>query len=235
MSKIQKYALRFITNYKSNIELIIQNALLLKEARKELNDKEWNDLQKKLKLTYRVMQVITRIGQNKIITNEKYYRILPPKLFTVYELTKLTEFKLLELFQSNKIHSNTSHTEMLKYCGLDVPNQSYKKENTLRFLNVRLHNKNFSLKYLNDIKKDLQVIIAKYKDKVETSLEDYQLEERFNSYKKRTLTALENELKKNKLFNEGRDTKKIFDMFKLRLEKLGKDTLEEGKKILNNF
>ena len=49
MSKIQKYVSKFITPYQFNIESTIQNGLLLKEARKELDDSEWNDLQKKLK------------------------------------------------------------------------------------------------------------------------------------------------------------------------------------------
>ena len=71
MSKIQKYVSKFITPYQFNIESTIQNGLLLKEARKELDDSEWNDLQKKLKLTYRLTQAITRVGQNKILTNEK--------------------------------------------------------------------------------------------------------------------------------------------------------------------
>jgi hypothetical protein len=120
-------------------------------------------------------------------------------------------------------------------CGFDRPPRLEKKENTVRFLNLRLHTKNFSLKYLNDIKKELQTLIVKYKDKVETSLEDFKLDERYLIKKKRTLTSLENKLKKDKLFNEGRDYKKIFDMYKLRLEKLGKDSLEEGKKILDNY
>jgi hypothetical protein len=68
MSKIQKYVSKFITPYQFNIESTIQNGLLLKEARKELDDSEWNDLQKKLKLTYRLTQAITRVGQNKILT-----------------------------------------------------------------------------------------------------------------------------------------------------------------------
>ena len=97
MSKIHKYVSKFITPYQFNIESTIQNGLLLKEARKELDDSEWNDLQKKLKLTYRLTQAITRVGQNKILTNEKYYKSLPPNLFSIYELTKLNENKLLEL------------------------------------------------------------------------------------------------------------------------------------------
>ena len=52
MSKIQKYVSKFITPYQFNIESTIQNGLLLKEARKELDDSEWNDLQKKLKLNF---------------------------------------------------------------------------------------------------------------------------------------------------------------------------------------
>ena len=235
MSKIQKYVSKFITPYQFNIESTIQNGLLLKEARKELDDSEWNDLQKKLKLTYRLTQAITRVGQNKILTNEKYYKSLPPNLFTIYELTKLNENKLLELLQSNKIKSNTSRVEIQKMCGFDRPPRLEKKENTVRFLNLRLHTKNFSLKYLNDIKKELQTLIVKYKDKVETSLEDFKLDERYLINKKRTLKSLENKLKKDKLFNEGRDYKKIFDIYKVRLEKLGKDSLEEGKKIYNTF
>jgi hypothetical protein len=235
MSKIEKYIPKFILNYKSNIESIVKNALLLKEARKELNDSEWNNLQKKLKLTYRVTQVITRIGKSKILTNEKYYKLVPPNLYTVYELTRLSENRLIELLQSGKINSNTSRIEIHNVLGISYEDTTPKKENTIRFLNLRLNTKNFSLKHLNDIKKELQTIISKYKDKVETNLEDFKLEERFLRDKKRTLLLLESHLKSEKLHSEKKNYKKIFDMYKERLENLGKDTLEEGKKVYNNY
>ena len=85
MSKIESYISRFITNYQSNIESIVKNAVLLKEARtseKKLNDSEWNTLQKKLNLTYRITQIITKIGKNYLPTKNILISYHP--LFTKY-------------------------------------------------------------------------------------------------------------------------------------------------------
>lgn len=232
MSKIQKYISKFVTNYKSNIELIVQNGLLLKDARTDLNDNEWNDLQKNLKLTYRLTQAITRIGKNKILTDAKYYKLLPPNLFSIYELTKLNEQRLLELIRSEKINSNTSRFEIQKLLGLRRPEKIEKKVNTIRYLNIRLHNKNFSLKYLQEIQKDIRNLVSKYKDKVELSLEDFDIEKRFVMEKDILLIKLSGELKREK---DKKNYKKIFESYKERIEKLGKDTLDESKKLFNSY
>ena len=172
MSKIESYISRFITNYQSNIESIVKNAVLLKEARtseKKLNDSEWNTLQKKLNLTYRITQIITKIGKNKVLTNEKYFNQLPPSIYKIYELTRVSEKKLLELLQNKKITPSLSYDEVIKLVGLEKPKKLNvkKKDNTLRFFNIRLDDKRFNLKDLSVIKKDIQSLITKYKDKAE--------------------------------------------------------------------
>ena len=200
MSKIESYISRFITNYQSNIESIVKNAVLLKEARtseKKLNDSEWNTLQKKLNLTYRITQIITKIGKNKVLTNEKYFNQLPPSIYKIYELTRVSEKKLLELLQNKKITPSLSYDEVIKLVGLEKPKKLNvkKKDNTLRFFNIRLDDKRFNLKDLSVIKKDIQSLITKYKDKAELTLEDYNVENRLQLQKELTLIKFKSDLK----------------------------------------
>ena len=234
MSKIDNIISRFITNYQSNIESIVKNAVLLREARtseNKLNDNEWSLLQDKLKLTYRITQIITKIGKNRILTNEKYFNQLPPSIYKIYELTKISEKKLLELLQSKKINPSLSYDEILKVIGLQIPKKYEKKKNTIRFLNIRLDDKNFNLEQLTDIKKDILSILSKYKNKTELSLEDFNVEKRLQLQKEITLIKFKSDLK----MSDKKDYKKIYDNYKEQLEKLGKDTLEESKKIFNTY
>lgn len=236
MSKIENYISRFITNYQSNIESIVKNAVLLKEARtseKKLNDSEWNTLQKKLNLTYRITQIITKIGKNKILTNEKYFNQLPPSIYKIYELTRVSEKKLLELLQNKKITPSLSYDEVIKLVGLEKPKKLNvkKKDNTLRFFNIRLDDKRFNLKDLSVIKKDILSLISRHKDKAELTLEDYNVENRLQLQKELTLIKFKSDLK----MSDKKNYKKIYDNYKEQLEKLGKDTLEESKKIFNTY
>ncbi len=232
MSKIDNIISRFITNYQSNIESIVKNAVLLREARtseSKLNDNEWSLLQDKLKLTYRITQIITKIGKNKILTNEKYFNQLPPSIYKIYELTKISEKKLLELLQSKKINPSLSYDEILKVIGLQIRKKFEKKKNTIRFLNIRLDEKNFNLRQLIDIKKDILSTVSKYKNKTELSLEDFNVEKRLQLQKELLLIRFNSDLK----MSDKKDYKRVFDNYKEQLEKLGKDTLEEVKKISN--
>ena len=234
MSKIDNIISRFITNYQSNIESIVKNAVLLREARtseSKLNDNEWSLLQDKLKLTYRITQIITKIGKNKILTNEKYFNQLPPSIYKIYELTKISEKKLLELLQSKKINPSLSYDEILKVIGLQIRKKFEKKKNTIRFLNIRLDEKNFNLRQLIDIKKDILSTVSKYKNKTELSLEDFNVEKRLQLQKELLLIRFNSDLK----MSDKKDYKRIFDNYKEQLEKLGKDTLEESKKILDTY
>ena len=236
MSKIEKYISRFITNYQSNIESIVKNAVLLKEARTseiKLNDSEWNTLQKKLNLTYRITQIITKIGKNKVLTNEKYFNQLPPSIYKLYELTRVSEKKLLELLQNKKINPSLSYDEVIKLVGLEKPKKLNvkKKDNTLRFFNIRLDDKRFNLKDLSVIKKDILSLISKHKDKAELTLEDYNVENRLQLQKELTLIKFKSDLK----MSDKKDYKKIYDNYKEQLEKLGKDTFIEAKKKLDTY
>jgi hypothetical protein len=236
MSKIENYISRFITNYQYNIESIVKNALLLKEARvseTKLTDSEWNTLQKRLNLTYRITQIITKIGKNKILTNEKYFNQLPPSIYKLYELTRASEKKLLELLQNKKINPSLSYDEIIKLVGLEKSQKlnDKKKVNTLRFLNIRIDDKKFRLKDLTNIKKDILSLISKHKNSTELTLEDYEVEKRLRLQKELVFIKFRSDLR----MSDKKDYKKIFDNYKEQFEKLGKDTLEESKKILNTY
>jgi len=230
---VQSYSNRFITNFSSNINSIISNVLLFAEARDNLNDNDWKEFYKRLKISYRIVQIITRIGRNKIITNKKYIEKLPASIFSLYELQKIKDEKLLKLIEENKVNSNTTRFDIQKLNGLEV-DSPIKKEGTNRFVNVRFSKKNFQIKYLKEFNNDLKNLVKKYSDKISLEIEDFKIEERFEKEKQFLLRRLKHQLDMEKNSN-GKDYKKIYDTFKKLFENLGKDTLDESKKILNSY
>jgi len=231
---VQSYSNRYITNFNSNINSIITNALLFTEARENLNNKDWKEFYKKTKLTYRIIQVLTKIGKNKVLTNKKYIDKLPSSVFSLYELLKIKDERLIKLIDDNKISSNTTRFEIQKLNGLEI-DSILKREGTNRFINIRLNKKSFQLKHLKDFSNDLKNLVKKYQDKVLLDIEDFKVEERIEKEKTKLIRRLRHELDMEKQNSEKKDYRKIYNRFKERLENLGKDSLEESKKILDNY
>jgi len=231
---VQSYSNRYITNFNSNINSIITNALLFTEARENLNNNDWKEFYKKTKLTYRIIQVLTKIGKNKVLTNKKYIDKLPSSVFSLYELLKIKDERLIKLIDDNKINSNTTRFEIQKLNGLEI-DSILKREGTNRFINIRLNKKSFQLKHLKDFSNDLKNLVKKYQDKVLLDVEDFKVEERLEKEKTKLIRRLRHELDMEKQNSEKKDYIKIYNRFKERLENLGKDSLEESKKILDNY
>ena len=226
---VQSYSNRYITNFNSNINSIITNALLFTEARENLNNTDWKEFYKKTKLTYRIIQVLTKIGKNKVLTNKKYIDKLPSSVFSLYELLKIKDERLIKLIDDNKINSNTTRFEIQKLNGLEI-DSILKREGTNRFINIRLNKKSFQLKHLKDFSNDLKNLVKKYQDKVLLDVEDFKVEERLEKEKTKLIRRLRHELDMEKQNSEKKDYRKIYNRFKERLENLGKDSLEESKK-----
>ena len=231
---VQSYSNRYITNFNSNINSIITNALLFTEARENLNNNDWKEFYKKTKLTYRIIQVLTKIGKNKVLTNKKYIDKLPSSVFSLYELLKIKDERLIKLIEDSKISSNTTRFEIQKLNGLEI-DSILKREGTNRFINIRLNKKSFQLKHLKDFSNDLKNLVKKYQDKVLLDVEDFKVEERLEKEKTKLIRRLRHELDMEKQNSEKKDYRKIYNRFKERLENLGKDSLEESKKILDNY
>jgi hypothetical protein len=231
---VQSYSNRYITNFNSNINSIISNAILFTEARENLNNNDWKEFYKRTKLTYRIIQVLTKIGKNKILTNKKHIDKLPASVFSLYELLKIKDEKLVKFIDDNNINSNTTRFEIQKLNGKET-DSIFKKEGTNRFINIRLNKKNFQLKYLKDFSNDLKKFVKKYQDKVLLDIEDFKVEERLEKEKTKLIRRLRHELDMEKQNSEKKDYRKIYNNFKDKLENLGKDTLEESKKILDNY
>ncbi len=231
---VHSYFNRFITNFNSNINSIISNALLFTEARENLNNNDWKEFYKRTKLTYRIIQVLTKIGKNKILTNKKYIDKLPASVFSLYELLKIKDERLIKLIDDNKVNSNTTRFEIQRLNGLET-DLIFKKEGTNRFINIRLNKKNFQLKYLKDFSNELKNLVKKYQDKVLLDVEDFKVEDRLEKEKIKLIRRLRHELDMEKQNSEKKDYRKIYNRFKERLENLGKDSLEESKKIFDNY
>jgi hypothetical protein len=118
--------------------------------------------------------------------------------------------------------------------GLEI-DSILKREGTNRFINIRLNKKSFQLKHLKDFSNDLKNLVKKYQDKVLLDVEDFKVEERLEKEKTKLIRRLRHELDMEKQNSEKKDYRKIYNRFKERLENLGKDSLEESKKILDNY
>ena len=89
-----QYSKKFKTNFNQSTLDIIYNSLLLAQAREDLNDKSWKNLQQKINLSERVTQMLTKIGNNKTLTQTKYQNVLPGTYGAIYKLTQIKETKL---------------------------------------------------------------------------------------------------------------------------------------------
>ena len=91
------------------------------------------------------------------------------------------------------------------------------------------------IKYLKDFTVDLKNLVKKYQDKVLLDVEDFKVEERLEKEKTKLIRRLRHELDMEKQNSEKKDYRKIYNNFKDKLENLGKDTLDEAKKILDTY
>ena len=95
------------------------------------------------------------------------------------------------------------------------------KENTKRFLNVRLSDvKGLNTSAMESFEKDLKNLVSKYKSKLKLDVEQFNLTKRLSERKKEVLSLLERDVKSesnrpnpnlNKVFNNYKDRLNLFD------------------------
>jgi len=235
------YSKKFKPNFNQSTTHIIFNCNLLAQAREDLNDKGWKNLQLKINLSERVTQMLTKIGNNKILTNTKYINVLPGTYGAIYQLTKFTDTKLKSLLDSGKISSSTTRQQVNILRRGNVPNRdNAKKENTKRFLNVRLNDvKGLSTDAMRSFEKDLNNLVSKYKSKLKLDIEDFKLTKRLEDRKKELLQLLERDLKSessksnpnyNNVYRNYKDRLNLFDSETIGSAQLLIDTISKKKK-----
>jgi len=237
------YSKKFKPNFNQSTTDIIFNCNLLAQAREDLNDKGWKNLQLKINLSERVTQMLTKIGNNKILTNTKYINVLPGTYGAIYQLTKFTDTKLKSLLDSGKISSSTTRQQVNILRRGNVPSRdNAKKENTKRFLNVRLNDvKGLSTDAMRSFEKDLNNLVSKYKSKLKLDIEDFKLTKRLEDRKKELLQLLERDLKSesnksnpnyNNVYRNYKDRLNLFDSETIGSAQLLIDTVSKKKKKL---
>lgn len=216
------YSKKFRQNFNSSTQDIIYNCILLAEARDDLQDSAWKNLQQKINLSERVTQMLTKIGNSKTLTNTKYINVLPGTYGAIYQLTKFTDTKLKSLLDSGKITSSTTRQQVnILRRGNVASRDESKKENTKRFLNVRLNDvKGLSTDAMRSFEKDLNSLVSKYKSKLKLDIEDFKLTKRLEDRKKEILQLLERDLKAesnksnpnyNNVYRNYKDRLNLFD------------------------
>ena len=221
-SNYLKYKKDFITDFTASSHLILKNSILLAKAREDLTDKAWKNLQHSIKLSERVTQMLAKIGKNKILTLDKNKNKLPGTYGAMYQLTKIADTKLKSLLDANKITTNTTRQAInVLRRGNKATRDPAKKENTKRFLNVRLSDvKGLNTGAMESFEKDLKNLVSKYKSKLKLDVEQFNLTKRLSERKKEVLSLLERDTKAesnrpnpnlNKVFNDYKDRLNLFD------------------------
>ena len=147
---------------------------------------------------------------------------MPGTYGAMYQLTKIADTKLKSLLDANKISSNTTRQAInILRRGNKATRDPAKKENTKRFLNVRLSDvKGLNTGAMESFEKDLKNLVSKYKSKLKLDVEQFNLTKRLNDRKKEVLSLLERDVKAesnrpnsnlNKVFNDYKDRLNLFD------------------------
>lgn len=232
---------KFIKDFNQSTSNIIHNCKVLAEAREDLTDKAWKNLQQKINLSERVTQMLTKIGNNKILTNTKYINVLPGTYGAIYQLTKFSDTKLKSLLDSGKISSSTTRQQVNILRRGNIANRdNAKKENTKRFLNVRLSDvKGLNTDAMRSFEKDLNNLVSKYKSKLKLDIEEFKLTKRLEERKKELLQLLERDLKAesnksnpnyNNVYRNYKDRLNLFDNETIGSAQLLVDNISKKKK-----
>ena len=227
-----KYSKQFKQDYTASTADIIDNSKLLFLAREDLTDKSWKALQHKVKLSERVTQMLTKIGKNKILTQTKYINVLPGTYGAIYQLTKFDDKKLKSILDSGKINSKTTRQQInILRRGNKAIRDVAKKDNTKRFLNIRLSEvKGLSTNAMRSFEKDLSNLVSKYKSKVKLDVEQFNLTKRLEDRKKELLSLLERDLKvKNANYNA------VYKIYEDRLKLFDTETIASAKLLLSKY
>ena len=231
-----QYSKKFKTNFNQSTLDIIYNSLLLAQAREDLNDKSWKNLQQKINLSERVTQMLTKIGNNKTLTQTKYQNVLPGTYGAIYKLTQIKETKLKSLLDSGKITSSTTRQTINILTKGNKENRDVsKKENTKRFLNVRLSDvKGLNTNSMRNFEKDLNNLVSKYKSNLKLDIEQFNLTKRLEERKKELLQLLERDLKaesnrSNPNYNN------VYRNYKDRLNLFDNETIGSAQLIVDRY
>ena len=231
-----QYSKKFKTNFNQSTPDIIYNSLLLAQAREDLNDKSWKNLQQKINLSERVTQMLTKIGNNKTLTQSKYQNVLPGTYGAIYKLTQIKETKLKSLLDSGKITSSTTRQTINILTKGNKENRDVsKKENTKRFLNVRLSDvKGLNTNSMRNFEKDLNNLVSKYKSNLKLDIEQFNLTKRLEERKKELLQLLERDLKaesnkSNPNYNN------VYRNYKDRLNLFDNETIGSAQLIVDRY
>jgi len=223
---------KFKQDYTASTADIIHNSKLLFEAREDLTDKSWKALQHKVGLSERVTQMLTKIGKNKILIQARYINVLPGTYGAIYQLTKFDDKKLKALLDSGKINSKTTRqTINILRRGNKAVRDVAKKDNTKRFLNIRLSEvKGLSTNAMRSFEKDLSSLVSKYKSKVKLDVEQFNLTKRLEDRKKELLTLLERDLKVKNANHQ-----QVYRNYEDRLKTFDTETIVTARGLLNKY
>ena len=195
-----QYIKQFKQNYIGDKRALIDNCFLLHQANNSLDEDEWKKVYEGIKMNTRVAQQFARIGSNEILISQKYFNMLPNSYNAIYQLTKFTDNELRDLFNKNKINSSTTRKQIDVMRRGEVKSlQSSKKENSGRFVNVRIDDiSKINVKELNSFQSELNKLVKRYSNKIKLYIEDTGATKRYESRQQELLTLFERDLKTEK-------------------------------------
>jgi hypothetical protein len=157
---------------------------------------------------------------------------LPGTYGAIYQLTKFDDKKLKALLDSGKINSKTTRqTINILRRGNKAVRDVAKKDNTKRFLNIRLSEvKGLSTNAMRSFEKDLSSLVSKYKSKVKLDVEQFNLTKRLEDRKKELLTLLERDLKVKNANHQ-----QVYRNYEDRLKTFDTETIVTARGLLNKY
>jgi hypothetical protein len=144
------------------VSAIVEIGRLCQEAKQykdRLSSKDKNDLWKKFEDKLPISKAsITKyisIAENNVLKLKRNHKYLPPSVFTLYELSQISDTKLTKMIQSGVIHSEVGRTELLsKIKPKLLTNKSKQAANEIEVLSIRLSVDEWEQKFIS-IKEEL--------------------------------------------------------------------------------
>ena len=123
--------------------------------------KLWREFSENLPISKSSISKYIAVAKHPIIGTKKYQKSLPPSIFTLYELSKISNAKLEKLITTKKIHADMGRSELNKLLGINITVKGIgKTSNEVEILSLRLPLDIWEDKF-EDVKEDLMQFLAK--------------------------------------------------------------------------
>jgi hypothetical protein len=110
------YASEIKARWQKVLESIFEVADLLKQAKKKLDQTEWEDLKDELPFSDSVATKLLKIGEDKRLRKPTVYNLLPSSYSIIYEIHQLKDDELKLATKDGQISTRMHRARFIKWC-----------------------------------------------------------------------------------------------------------------------